>query len=576
MSVDSIVVGKNVAGIKRVRVHTRVSTKAQADVQHGSLEQQRNLAMRFFEQESETTGFQFEINIIAEDISGGQKSLEKRTEVQLTERAMEGGTIDGVAVEKLDRLFRINDELIRFLKKADRLGIDVYEFESGKKINWRDRGHRLVAGVKAMLAEDYIDELTEKVTRKGREARVNNGKDTSTCPILGLDAHPTRTGMYVPNAPELETVTDIFQKFCELKSYTATAEYCAQRGYRTKIRITKEKIDKNGVRIPPRTVGGEPFTPSRLRAHFVNSKYRGFGLFKDTWNQFPKLLDADGFVRWDYHHRREHGDIVDPDLLTRVYATVVEIAKFTRAKSIKSGGHALLSGTLKGWDGKPFYHETAGDNQYYTSASLKIRIRKKKVEEAVLSRIKTYLANSGTLQKVMDAALRHKLVGLPFLAEEVTGHERKVKELSDMLVGFSDGLRRAALKSDDAVEGVCRELLMEKSKVEAELKQAKNDLSAAEQKLAAIKAKFENQTADGWLRKAIEKFEEKTDLQKKRIIQAIIPEMVLLPNNQLELRVNPDPGGAATPGCHIAGGGKLLGISGNWRGGRDSNPRPSA
>jgi hypothetical protein len=65
------------------------------------------------------------------------------------------------------------------------------------------------------------------------------------------------------------------------------------------------------------------------------------------------------------------------------------------------------------------------------------------------------------------------------------------------------------------------------------------------------------------------KFDKKTDQQKKAIIQAIIPEVVIHADNKVELRINPDPAGRAirsqkVPVCHNEHG---VVLSSKWRGG---------
>ena len=95
---------------------------------------------------------------------------------------------------------------------ADETGVEVHEVESGI-INLRDRGSRLSFNIKNMFAEEYSLELEEKIAKKQREARVNNGKDTSTWPILGLDAHPTKTGMYTINPDEQGIVRKLFETY---------------------------------------------------------------------------------------------------------------------------------------------------------------------------------------------------------------------------------------------------------------------------------------------------------------------------------------------------------------------------
>ena len=137
-------------------------------------------------------------------------------------------------------------------------GVEVHFIDDGK-FNYRDRGKRLSFNVKNIFAEDYSLELEEKITKKQREAMVNNGKDTSTWPVLGLDAHPTKVGFYVLNKKEQKTVIDIFSKFVELHELYATVQYCNEKKYRTKEYWIKEKIDKHGNRIPAEKAGDEPF-----------------------------------------------------------------------------------------------------------------------------------------------------------------------------------------------------------------------------------------------------------------------------------------------------------------------------
>jgi DNA invertase Pin-like site-specific DNA recombinase len=156
--------------------------------------------------------------------------------------------------EKVDRLARDMIYNLGLLKKAQEYGVEVFEFESGK-IDLRDRGSRLGFNIKNMLSEEYSLDLEEKITKKQREARINNGKDTSTFPALGLDPHPAKRGMYLINKKEQEVVTDIFKKFIELGSIKGLADYCRERGYKTKVRITKEKSDREGNIIPPKKVG---------------------------------------------------------------------------------------------------------------------------------------------------------------------------------------------------------------------------------------------------------------------------------------------------------------------------------
>jgi DNA invertase Pin-like site-specific DNA recombinase len=279
------------------------------------------------------TGFKYKIiRIIEEDISGRGDSLHKRTGLMEAKRAIKNGKIDFFVVEKLDRLSRdkIGNQL--FVETANDYGVEVHEVESGL-INLRDRGSRLGFNIKNIMAEEYSLDLEEKVTKKQREARFNNGKDVATVPTLGLDMHPTKAGMYVINTSEQRIVEDIFRQFCALGgSLKATQDYCTKKGYRTKVRYTKQKIDREGNIVQPRKIGGKEFNLKRLHYLLTNPKYRGYSHFKDTWNQFAKLQDENGYVKWNY----AHGPVIDIELFKQVQALLEqnEIKTFRSPKAV--------------------------------------------------------------------------------------------------------------------------------------------------------------------------------------------------------------------------------------------------
>jgi len=401
----------------------RVSSKDQGNVQHGSLEQQKNVGLRWAKLQEEQTGIKHNIvKIVEEEKSGKKSAIHKRSDYCQALKAIKTKSIDFIVYEKVDRMGRWQIANLQLMELALENNVEVFELESGL-IDFKNRGSRMSFNIKNMMAEEYSLELEEKITTKQREAKVNNGKDSSTYPILGLDPHPTKTCMYMINYNELKQVVNIMEKFCELQSYIELSKYCKDKGYTTKVRLLKEKIDKHGNRQPARKIGNETLTPTLLKTLLINPKYRGFDFFEDTWNQFPKLQDENGMVKWNY----AHGQIVDSKLLDKVDATVEKIAKVSRHKTAKDGTVYLLSGALKGYDGKSFHGETANGHQYYKSKSLGIRVKRKQVEDIVIKRIKQYLKESGTLHNLMQTALKHRLIGIPIIDENIAALEKQKK-----------------------------------------------------------------------------------------------------------------------------------------------------
>ena len=534
----------------------RVSNLKQALVQHGSLEQQRNMVTRWAKDQSEKSEYIYRIDrYIEEDISGRGQSLHKRTELHELERAIEKKSIDFFVIEKVDRMARDMIFNLSLVKKAQKNNVEIFEFESGL-IDFKNRGSRLGFNIKNMMAEEYSLELEEKITKKQREALVNNGKDSSTCPILGLDAHPTKTCMYVHNKKEIRIVVDIFSKFEMLGELKALEKYCVEKGYKTKVRWTKEKVDNNGNIIPSRKMGGELFNATTLRAHLTNSKYRGFKVFRDTWNQFPNLQDENGCVIGHFAHE----PVIEIDLFNRVQARLAKNKKHG-AKTNQNGNVYLLSGALQTEDGERFQGHSAkgGRNLYYHSKAYNMRISKKYIESIVCDRVKGYLKESGTLDKVISSTLKHQLLGLPFVEEEIIEAKRKVSDLQRTVDAFTEKLRQAVLEGSPGLDDLLKIITEEKAKIEEELIEWRKRLEQAREKKEKLTTRFRGKIVRDYLDLIMSRFDEKSDQQKKTIIQAIIPKITVHSGRKLTLTIQSDLGGisanfgqkkARPYGCH--------------------------
>ena len=521
----------------------RVSTKEQAKVQHGSLEQQRHMLERWSLQQSETSASRYQITrFFEEDTSGRGKAIHKRMALVEIERAIETRAIDFVVFEKVDRLARDMIYNLGLLKKAQEHGVEVHEFESGK-IDLRDRGSRLGFNIKNMLAEEYSLELEEKITKKQREARINNGKDTSTFPALGLDPHPSKRGMYLINKKEQEIVIDIFKKFIELGSIKGLSEYCHERGYKTKVRMTKEKADKEGNIIPPKKVGGDPLTSTHLRQLLINAKIRGYSFFKDTWNQFPKLRNNNGMVRWEY----PHGPVIPLELFEEAEKILEKNAKFNCRLR---GTVYYLSGILHFEDGTKFSgagaHGRNQEYQYYHCPKQKFRLTKDEIEELIINRVKEYLTNSEVLKKMIAEANSMANMGTALIQEEVTNLRKRIKEGRQVIDGFSNYVRQAALTSPDKLETVIRTITEERDKAQTEVLLLERELTFKEGRLRELKDDRKDKEMREHLDGLLKNFDSQDDLKKREIIQLIIPRAIVYKDNKLELWVRRDLGGKQT------------------------------
>ena len=272
------------------------------------------------------------------------------------------------------------------------------------------------------------------------------------------------------------------------------------------------------------------------------------------------------------------------DLLESVQK-ILAVKAERRSKPRKDHFVYLLSGILKADDGTFFRGESAksGRNPYYFNKKLGIRIRKENIEEVVCHRIKEYLTKSGTLESVLKSTLKHSLTGLPFIEEEIGDYETKIASLEKIAGEFSETLRKAALENPEKLSQICTVLFEEKRKTEGELEDLRTKKQEAMLRKEKLAKQFRGETIQNYIRRAFDHLDQKTDLQKRMMIQAIIPQIIFHPaERKLEMRINPDPRGKsseiqkseASHSCHTAE--EKVRLIDVWRGGRDLNPRPLA
>ncbi len=515
----------------------RVSTKSQAEVQHGSLEQQRHMLERWSQQQGETSGQRYEITrFFEEDISGRGKAIHKRMALTEIEHAIETRAVDFIVFEKVDRLARDMIYNLGLVKRAHENGVEIHEFESGR-IDLRDRGSRLGFNIKNLLAEEYSLDLEEKITKKQREARINNGKDTSTVPVLGLDPHPSKRGMYVINKKEQTILIDIFKKFISCGEVIEVSKYCIEKGYRSKDRMMKEKVDKIGNIIPPRPIGGELLSPKLLRPLLSHPKIRGYSYFQDTWNQFSKLRDETGMVRWEY----PHGPVIPTELFEEAQAILEKNKKFN---SRIRGTVYLISGLLFYEDGTKFTGAGAAcsEYQYYHCREKKFRISKEKIEAIILNRVKDYLSSSDLLKKLIGDTNGMTNIGIPLLQEEVSILKAKVADNRKVVQGFSSYIRQAALNSPESLETVIRTITQERDKAETELLVLERELAIKEIRLKELSTQNQEKDMQEHLGEVLQNFDEQSDLKKRNIVHLIVARAIVHPGNKLELWIRRDLG----------------------------------
>lgn len=525
--------------VKRGYAAIRVSTDKQ-DISGGSLEQQINRIKRWAAYQGEQENCTFDIIKVFEEKTSGKFSNTKNRKILIQiKKAVEAGLIDFVLIEKVDRLSRDAVFLLEFARHLHKYGCDYYEVDSGK-VNLNDRGSKFSYSMKSMAAEDFSSDLSEKMSKKTRESKVNSGKDNSTKPCLGLDPTPGRPGIYKINQAEQVTAIDIYKRFIKLESVKATLDYCNSNDYKSKKKFIKERYNSEGEFFPARELEGKPFTSNSLIRFLQSEKIRAKGAFEDNWDQFKSNRDDKRVVDWNY----SHPPVVSKDLTDQVDS--IFLSNKDLRKRFKKRVY-LLSGILFANDGSRFSGEAAksGSVIYYTNHKHSLRIKKEDIEAKVFEKLRSYMSSSETISSMFKQVLKDKNLGMPLNEEDIITTELHIRELNEKLSAVSNTLRKVIVAGGEDIVEVCNMIKKERDLLENEITSLKSKLQGFQDKKRYLLNEFNNHTLESYLNESFRNIKKKSDLEIRGIIQKIFKAIVIDPKSlsKVEIWVRPDPKG---------------------------------
>lgn len=518
----------------------RVSTVERGRTHFGSFEIQQSLIEKWQDQIKAETGIEYRvIRVIKDKKSAKREHNHRRRDLMQLVQMIELGAIDFIVVEKLDRLSRDEIFNLELMEKIKKYNVELFFIEGGK-VDFQKPGDRWRYKLDNIRAGEYSEDLSEKVLRKQRVAMVEVGKDPSPNLTLGLDKHPELKGRYEVNRKELKIVVDIMKRFCELGgSREGTLQYCVDKGYKTKAWWTEESSDENGKIIKPRLRGGRPFDWEALMALLTNPKFRGFNRFYDSFKQFEDKQDTEGYVTWEYHHHRVHGDIVDSDLLK----AVDELSTKSDYKSRES--EFMLSGLLRGPDGSRYGGEFTQKKKYYYNRKVGERVGAEHLDKLVFKRLTEYVEQKGLLQGLLNRMTQHKDFGFHKIRQQIEWTSAEISKLERASANFSETIRVAAAEGSKDLAIVVQTLLKQKEQGDQELLQHKSNLATLREEEARFCEAFKGQKLQACLRMVLSHFTTLHQLEQKRVLRAFIPCGIVRTEDTgevfLDLHINLDP-----------------------------------
>lgn len=399
--------------VKRLSLLIRESDANHAKkVYQGSSEQQKNALLDYVRRlQDQRPDVIFEVAHYCSENRSASKNHHLRVEFENLKRLIRSRQIHGVVTLRIDRLAR--DEYLshEFRKLLTDYSCELHEATSGH-IDFTKRMHRFKYSLDSMIAADFSEELSEKITRNQRMALVNSGKDTASLEILGLKRHPTKSCMYEHEPREVEAIQDIVNHFINVsQNLVLTAEYANGKGYSTKKRLTRPYVDKDGNLVKEKLVGGKSFNHKILREHLTSNKLRSLRKFMDSYDQFPHLRDKNGVVSAKY----AHDPVITHEQALKIDAILEENSKHSN----KSDDH-LLSGILFSADNET-YKGTSSLKQtstgskkylYYDSPTAFQNIRRingENLHNKIIRRMKQYLKDSKLLSKILKETHNSKI-----------------------------------------------------------------------------------------------------------------------------------------------------------------------
>lgn len=276
-----------------------------------------------------------------------------RADFQRMMRAAEAGAFEAIVLYDLDRFGRHAHKTMVALNALADLGVTVWDFSTGARVDLDSFEGRISASLRAEFAQEYRDRVRKHTTaamrRKAEQGFVTGGR------VFGYDNVRLGPGQTIrtPNAEEAAVVRDIYLRFAQGDGARTIAAAL------------------NALRAPsPRAQLGRPsgWSASTVREVLRRSLYRGevvYGRTKSAYGRELGKLYREGRSRekgqietpedtWTKLPPNDALRIIDPELATRVDARRQDrrsryLSSLSRAAGRdpeKTHGKYLLSGGM--------------------------------------------------------------------------------------------------------------------------------------------------------------------------------------------------------------------------------------
>ena len=425
--------------------------------------------------------------------------------------------INFVIATELSRISRSVVDFLEFIQHCERHDVDVYII--GLDFDTASPTGRVMLTMLVGLAQFEREMTSQRVKENAHIKLLKDGKINGASEILGLKRDPNKRGHFLPDEIELKNVAEILKLFLKLPSRTATFSEIVTRGIRGS--------------------SGRPFTMRMLEGILENVSWRYRGLW--CVNEENKEIDPSLLPESKQYQivKLPHGRVLDEHLLNDVQKKL-DTAAASRKKSGRDGYVYLLSSILKTHDGLKLsgYSAKSGQYRYYKNSRSKIRIDADDIHRVITNRMKVYFRNSVHLRKLVEESIRRRNAELPSLESEMKRVESEIAQIERSRAQLSEHLLEPTKAGD-------LQFLTFIQKQDAELlgrvHKLKSEMLAMESIKEDVTAQVGLKDIENLLEEFNKDFDQLTAVQKRSYIERIFKEIVVHPDNQIELKLYEQP-----------------------------------
>lgn len=430
---------------------------------------------------------------------------------------IESKKIDFIVTPELSRLSRSVMDFLEFIQHCKRHNVQVIII--GLDLDTNNPIGTVMVTILVTLAQ-FEREMTGQRVKENALARlINDGKINGAAEIIGLDRDPDKSGHFIANIEELNTVRDIFRLFLKSSSKKETLQLAQKQGLKGK--------------------RGKDLNSYTINTILENAKWRYRGLWyvnkKNQYKNQDFLEEANQFKTVEL----PHGPLIEIELLEKVTRKLDDVYKSKKRVGSEKWVY-LLSHILYYEDGSRFTGQVAKNRQYryYYNNKNKIRINCSDIDKVIIKRIKCYFEENEVFQKLVERSLKNKLQLIPLIDKKILRIERELTSARSSVDNIKANLlNETKIESKEFIELVESTYEEQRTKIQ----KLESDLSSLKIRKVELKKNSGLHDIAKASKELIDKFKTLTGTEKRNLIEKVVHKIIIRSDNKIVLELNSAP-----------------------------------